>query len=249
MINTGDPGSWTTQGQATYNALRGYQNLFLMLCGHNPGEGRRTDVYNGNTVYTLLADYQSRSNGGNGWLRVLEFDPVADEIRVKSYSPTLDQYETDADSQFTLPYAMTGVPFTEIGTVNGVAHDSDASVTWTNLDPGQTYEWYATSFDGRSSTQSQVWSFSTTAAAAPDFDSDGDVDAADVGIFQLCATGPAIPYVTPGQLPPGCTLVADVNGKVAADFDGDEDLDLDDFGVLQRCFSGDHVPVPAGCTD
>ncbi|MHC4798846.1 MAG: PKD domain-containing protein, partial [Planctomycetota bacterium] len=63
-------------------------------------------VYNGNTVYTIMTDYQKRDNGGDGWLRILEFSPANDEILVKTYSPTLDLYETDADSQFVLSYDM-----------------------------------------------------------------------------------------------------------------------------------------------
>jgi predicted glutamine amidotransferase/acetyl esterase/lipase len=81
--------------------------IFLVLCGHNHGENERADVVNGNTVYQLLADYQDRSNGGNGWLRVLQFHPSDDQIIVKTYSPYLGQYESDADSSFTLSYDMT----------------------------------------------------------------------------------------------------------------------------------------------
>ena len=81
--------------------------VFLVLCGHNHGENEKIDVVNGHTVYQLLADYQDRSNGGNGWLRILEFHPSDDDIIVKTYSPYLSQYETDADSSFTLTYDMT----------------------------------------------------------------------------------------------------------------------------------------------
>lgn len=92
-----------------YESLKDNPNLFLMLCGHVPGEERRVDKFNGNTIHTLLADYQSRENGGDGWLRILQFSPDNNEIHVKTYSPTLDQYETDGDSQFTLKYDMGGV--------------------------------------------------------------------------------------------------------------------------------------------
>jgi hypothetical protein len=92
-----------------YESLKDNPNLFLMLCGHIPGEERRVDIFNGNTIHTLMANYQSRDNGGDGWLRILQFSPDTNEIRVKTYSPTLDQYETDEDSQFTLMYDMGGV--------------------------------------------------------------------------------------------------------------------------------------------
>lgn len=106
LIGTGDPGAWGAQGQATYNALKGNANLRLMLCGHVPGEGRRADTFNGRTVHTLLSDYQGRSNGGDGWLRILEFSPSNNVIRVSTYSPVLGRFETDSDSQFTLPFDL-----------------------------------------------------------------------------------------------------------------------------------------------
>jgi hypothetical protein len=92
-----------------YESLKDNPNLFLMLCGHIPGEERRVDTFNGNIIHTLMANYQSRNNGGDGWLRILEFSPDTNEIRVKTYSPTLDKYETDKNSQFTLKYDMSKV--------------------------------------------------------------------------------------------------------------------------------------------
>ncbi|MGQ9501010.1 MAG: metallophosphoesterase [Anaerolineae bacterium] len=95
--------SFTFLGQAIYRALRDNPNLFLLLCGHVHSEAWRTDVYQGRVIHTLLADYQDEPNGGNGWLRILEFSPHHQVIRVTTYSPTLDRYQTDMDSQFTLP--------------------------------------------------------------------------------------------------------------------------------------------------
>jgi hypothetical protein len=81
--------------------------VFLVLCGHNHGEASRSDIVDGHVVYQLLADYQDPSNGGNGWLRILDFQPAEDKIYVKTYSPYLDDYQTDDDSQFVLHYDMT----------------------------------------------------------------------------------------------------------------------------------------------
>jgi len=92
-----------------YESLKDNSNLFLMLCGHVSIEERRADKFNENIIYTLLANYQSWENGGNGWLRILEFSPDKNEIHVRTYSPTLNQYETDGDSQFTLKYDMGGL--------------------------------------------------------------------------------------------------------------------------------------------
>ncbi|MGV7224868.1 MAG: metallophosphoesterase [Nitrospinales bacterium] len=92
-------GPW---GQQIYSALMDNPNLFLMLCGHAHNEARRMD----GALHTLLADYQEYPNAGNGFLRILHFLPEENEIRVESYSPWLNQYETDPNSQFALSYDM-----------------------------------------------------------------------------------------------------------------------------------------------
>jgi hypothetical protein len=97
-------GDWTTPGLNIYNEVKDYPNVFLMLCGHMHYEGRRTDIYNGTIIHTLLADYQDYPNGGNGWLRILEIWPITNEIKVKTYSSYLNKYQTDPDSEFTLLY-------------------------------------------------------------------------------------------------------------------------------------------------
>jgi hypothetical protein len=83
------------------------EQIFLVLCGHNHAEAMRSDVVRGHTIYQILADYQTRVNGGDGWLRILDFQPAENRIIVKTYSPYLNSYETDANSQFTLAYNMT----------------------------------------------------------------------------------------------------------------------------------------------
>ncbi len=82
--------------------------IFLVLCGHNSREARSTDTSTGYNVHQLMANYQSDVNGGNGLLRLLEFRPAENKIFVRTFSPYLNSYETDSDSQFTLDYIMTG---------------------------------------------------------------------------------------------------------------------------------------------
>lgn len=75
-------------------------NILLVLSGHFHGEARRVDKnLAGGKVYQLLADYQSLPNGGNGWLRILDFS--GDKIYVKTYSPYLDKYKNNK-SEFVL---------------------------------------------------------------------------------------------------------------------------------------------------
>jgi pimeloyl-ACP methyl ester carboxylesterase len=110
--------SRTTEGDHIWNSFVAAHadQVFLVLCGHmhagSDGEARRTDFVNGHAVYQLMANFQDYPNGGNGWLRILDFRPVEDKIYVKTFSPYLNQYQTDADSQFTLDYDMTSTqPF------------------------------------------------------------------------------------------------------------------------------------------
>ena len=93
-------------GEKIYRALADNPNLFLILCGHIHLENRRQDTVAGRPVYQLLADYQTRENGGDGWLRLLKFVPEQDKIYVRTYSPWLDEFETDENSQFELEYEM-----------------------------------------------------------------------------------------------------------------------------------------------
>ncbi|WP_447653385.1 metallophosphoesterase [Microbacterium sufflavum] len=83
-------------------------SIFFVVNGHwhdgDIGEARRTDPNScGTPVHQILSNYQSRANGGNGWLRYYTFDPAAGTVDAFTYSPTLQQYETDAGSRFTLP--------------------------------------------------------------------------------------------------------------------------------------------------
>jgi hypothetical protein len=84
--------------------VRKNPQVFLFVNGHFPGEARQTSTDDaGLPVFEMLSDYQSRTNGGDGWMRLLEFHPEANRIDVKTWSPTLSRFETDANSQFTLP--------------------------------------------------------------------------------------------------------------------------------------------------
>ncbi len=154
---------FSPQGQAAYDTLKNNPNLFLMLGGHITGESRRQDVFQGRRVHTLLSDYQNLANGGNGWLRLLEFSPANNQIRVKTFSPVLNQFETDSDSQFSLSYDQQGSGFTALRTHPNMAAGTVATTQWTGLRPNTEYEWYVTVSDGLSTTASPHWRFRTGA--------------------------------------------------------------------------------------
>ena len=132
IIGTGDPASFGGQGQAIYDRLKDNVNFFLMNCGHVHGEGKRSDTYQGHTVYTILTDYQSAANGGNGFLRILTFSPANDAIHVESYSPTLGRAVNSSDGvtswtgAYDLPYTMEGyAATTPTATIDGASERSD----------------------------------------------------------------------------------------------------------------------------
>lgn len=166
-VNTGNPAAFSPQGSAIYQALKNNPNLIFLHGGHIAGEGRRSDTWQGRTVHSLLADYQSRTNGGDGWLRIMKFRPSLNRIEVKTYSPTLDRYETDADSQFNLDVDIRGRgrPFEEIAVTTGPP--GQTSVGWNGLDPAGRYEWYAETSDGTSTTRTEVRTFTTTGTHFP----------------------------------------------------------------------------------
>ncbi len=147
-------------------------SIFMIVGGHNHdgdlSEARRTDLNScGRPVQQLLSDYQERANGGNGWLRYYTFHPSTNQISAVTYSPSLNMYETDADSAFTLPYDMniqTPAPFVQVGSTTA-ASGTTASVVPSGIAAGTTYDWYATVNDGTSTTTGATWSFSTAAAA------------------------------------------------------------------------------------
>ncbi len=166
--------NWTNQ--ATYNALSGNPNLFLMLCGHmhsgEDGSAYRRETRAGmQDVHILMTNYQDITNWD--YLRLLTFKPGDDEIYAQVFSPySPGGYLTNASNyeQFTMSYAMDGSSasqFELIGTNTEVASGGNASVIWSGLKEGTEYEWYVDITDGRKTTTGQTWSFITSGEKPP----------------------------------------------------------------------------------
>lgn len=94
-------------------------NIEMVLCGHIFGEGYRKDKNNADkTVHQILFDAQSEGgghrngNGGNGWLRILEFFPDNKTVNVRTFSPLFGSspetrklaWKRDARNEFTLHF-------------------------------------------------------------------------------------------------------------------------------------------------
>lgn len=77
-----------------FNAVvKPFNQVYMVICGHNFA------TYNiqatndaGKQVHEVLVDYQSLPNGGNGFLRIMEFRPQQNQIVNTSYSPYLGRY-------------------------------------------------------------------------------------------------------------------------------------------------------------
>ncbi|WP_051639737.1 PKD domain-containing protein [Cellulomonas sp. URHE0023] len=116
-------------------------SIFMVVSGHfhngDAGEARRTDTNAcGKPVLQIVSDYQERANGGNGWLRYYTFYPATNEIKAFTYSPHLGAFETDADSQFTMPYAMTTDPGPGPTALAGDAFSRTSTSGWGSSDIG-----------------------------------------------------------------------------------------------------------------
>ena len=95
-----DEGERTFNGRQIFDKIiRRYDNIKLVLAGHIPGASRHTaeipvkgDKGKVRKVYEMLADYQSGPEGGQGYMRMLHFDPAHKRLSVKTYSPYMDDY-------------------------------------------------------------------------------------------------------------------------------------------------------------
>lgn len=126
------------------NFIAANRQVYLVHCGHNDGEYRQTSVNNfGLPVHEVLADFQTTyGNGGNGWLRILDFRPGQDRIDVQTYSPTLASFRTGPESQFSLPVDfeqyVTGSSFVKYQ--DGLAGYDGTVDTWIGEDdPNSTH--------------------------------------------------------------------------------------------------------------
>ena len=109
--NTRGMGHYAIEGNAPQEIwdklISRHPNIFLVLCGHALGETVLTSTgRSGHTVHQVLADFQNDyiGAGGNGYLRIMTFDTRKREIRIQTYSPSLDTYLTREKSQFTLAW-------------------------------------------------------------------------------------------------------------------------------------------------
>lgn len=70
--------------------VKPFNQVYMVICGHMSAiyHLERTNVA-GNPVHEVLCNYQSLPSGGNGFLRIMEFQPCAKRIVHRTYSPVL----------------------------------------------------------------------------------------------------------------------------------------------------------------
>lgn len=99
-------------GEALYQKLvRRHDNVQLVLSGHVLGRGNAcitSPQDGGSEVHQLLANYQHRSRGGDGYLRLIEIDARIRRIRVRTFSPDLNRYRPDPGDTIDLVLPMIG---------------------------------------------------------------------------------------------------------------------------------------------
>jgi calcineurin-like phosphoesterase family protein len=97
-------GNYTSEGKKLIPLIEEDENLRIVLCGHNHGEALKTVVSPRHETYVMLADYQKLEKGGDGYLRILTFQPKQKKLLVSTYSPYTKKYLTDEDSRFMLDF-------------------------------------------------------------------------------------------------------------------------------------------------
>lgn len=92
-------------GVQVWQALQDLPNLAFLFNGHvlNDGAGRVTGTGSGgNVVHQMLANYQMLDNGGDGWMRLLRFQPGRRRLDVQTFSPTLGRWNGDVQHAFSI---------------------------------------------------------------------------------------------------------------------------------------------------
>jgi hypothetical protein len=85
-----------------------HENFILTLNGHVIGDGLGrvvTPTPGGRDVPQVLVNFQMKPNGGDGWLRLLEFKADGTTVDAVDYSPTLDRQNVSPQNRFSMKTA------------------------------------------------------------------------------------------------------------------------------------------------
>ncbi|MEK9983910.1 MAG: hypothetical protein VW879_04135, partial [Opitutae bacterium] len=91
-------------GQELWDKFVKHYNFSMTFNGHVLNDGTGYLLENniaGNPVHQMLINYQMRNLGGEGYMRILEFQPDGQTVDVTSYSAVYDSFLTASDHQFS----------------------------------------------------------------------------------------------------------------------------------------------------
>ncbi len=122
IVSTHDymqPGGRDTYGNTLWNNLISPNSqIFMVTAGHIGGEWQQTSTdAAGKSVFEVQADFEDGrygGNGGNGYMRLLQFDEADSEINVKTFSPydtsggPNGTYQTGEDPEDLAQYKLSG---------------------------------------------------------------------------------------------------------------------------------------------
>ncbi len=143
----GGPGGVNDGVEMWDKFVRLHENVRFVFNGHVLNDGVGTLVgtgAGGNKVYQMLANYQTLPNGGNGYLRLVTFTPDTGQVSVRTYSPSLGQYDTTAANEFEFtgvdlgPLSPSGnmAPWVEVAGLAALSLPADLAITGTLIDDG-----------------------------------------------------------------------------------------------------------------
>ncbi|MEM8944571.1 MAG: metallophosphoesterase [Planctomycetota bacterium] len=104
-----EPPGRSVTGEELWNQLiTKNDQIFMVLNGHfhrfgKPFGGQHHQVSTndaGRSVVEVLQNYQGFPTGGEGWLRLIDFDIPNDRLRFETYSPFLDEFLETEPAQF-----------------------------------------------------------------------------------------------------------------------------------------------------
>jgi hypothetical protein len=92
-------------GEELWQNLVKNNNVIMTLNGHvlRDGLGRLTSKNEaGKSCHQMLVNFQMKPNGGDGWMRLIEFSADGKSIDVVDYSPTRNQCNVSKQNKFSL---------------------------------------------------------------------------------------------------------------------------------------------------
>ena len=130
--------TWNDLGPSIWNLVSTNPQVFMIMCGHDWISRHEVATNSvGGKVLEIMTDYQDCNNGGDAWLQKIIFDPANHQIRSKTYSPTLDAFDTGyhAEWAYAATFATNAVTIGKrLGATSRFWNGASADKRWTVAD-------------------------------------------------------------------------------------------------------------------